>query len=288
MDVRTLPIPKRENHRPSKRTKREVQGNLSLTFRGHTTEASRRSQRRRYRETCRGNVDYRIQGLPHSTVQKEHSKRKEIVNRLIQQFENHPSRESLIEDLNKTEEFNPFSERSKELTTSMGNTEYFELCETSANMQCPQCALYWEAGIFFCTCGNCMQLTERNRQLNTARYDVLSITGYVIKKNPSHAARNGPSMRQCMYYKAHDMLRKARKHKSGGYKSILDRWHDDEKYRKSFSDVGWTEEQIIQYDEIALEDHSYVATWQERSRNEKSWKNFCECRRYSRAIESAQ
>ena len=35
----------------------------------------------------------------------------------------------------------------------------------------------------------------------------------------------------------------------------------------------WTEEQIIQYDAIALEDLSIVATWQERSRNGKSWKN---------------
>ena len=34
----------------------------------------------------------------------------------------------------------------------------------------------------------------------------------------------------------------------------------------------WTEEQIIQYDAIALADHSHVATWQERSRNGKSWK----------------
>ena len=46
-----------------------------------------------------------------------------------------------------------------------------------------------------------------------------------------------------MYYKAHDMLREARKHKSGGYKNILERWHNDEKYRKSLSDGGWTEEQ---------------------------------------------
>ena len=72
-------------------------------------------------------------------------------------------------------------------------------------------------------------------------------------------------------YKEHVMLRKARKHKSGGSKP-LERWHDDDKYRKSMSDVGCAEEQISQYDEIALEDHSYVATQQERSRNEKSWK----------------
>ena len=133
-------------------------------------------------------------------------------------------------------------------------------------------ALYWEAGIGYCKCGKCMQPTERNRQLNKARYDLLSIPGYVIKKNPTYGARHGPSVRQCMCYKAHDMLVKARKHKSGGYKSILNKWHDEYKYRKSLSDIGWTEEQIIQHDAIALEDHSYVATWQERSRNGNSWK----------------
>ena len=78
-------------------------------------------------------------------------------------------------------------------------------------------------------------------------------------------------MRQCMYYKAHEMLKKARKHKNG-YRNILDRWNNDDKYRKSSSDFWWTGEPIIQYDEIALGDHSYVATKAERSRNEKSWK----------------
>ena len=92
------------------------------------------------------------------------------------------------------------------------------------------------------------------------------------KESYPRCARHGPSVRQTMYHKAHDMLRKARKHKSGGYKTNLERWHDDEKHRKSLSDIGWTEEQIIQYDEIASEDHSCVATRQERGRNDKSWK----------------
>ena len=56
-----------------------------------------------------------------------------------------------------------------------------------------------------------------------------------------------------------------------GYKTILERWHKDDKYPKSLSDIGWTEEQIIQYDELALEDHSYIATTEERTRNEKNW-----------------
>ena len=70
---------------------------------------------------------------------------------------------------------------------------------------------------------------------------------------------------------AHDMLRKAREHKGGGYKTILERWHDDDKHRKSWSEIGWTEEQIIQHDELALEDHCFFATRGERNHNEKSW-----------------
>ena len=36
--------------------------------------------------------------------------------------------------------------------------------------------------------------------------------------------------------------------------------------------IGWTEEQIIQNDELALEDHSFFATTtEETDRNEKSW-----------------
>ena len=91
-----------------------------------------------------------------------------------------------------------------------------------------------------------------------------------------------------LYDKAHDMLRKARKHKSGGFKTILDRWHDGDRYRESLSDIGWTEEQTTQHDAIALEDHSYAATWQERSRNEKSRTNSLNKRRFSRTDESAQ
>ena len=105
---------------------------LEDTRREHLEE----SQRGKYRETCRGNVDYRIPGIPFDRPERRPN-RKKIVERPIQQFENHPNRFSLIEDLNKTEEFNPFSEKSKELITSMGNTEYFELCETSSKNTMP-------------------------------------------------------------------------------------------------------------------------------------------------------
>ena len=67
------------------------------------------------------------------------------------------------------------------------------------------------------------------------------------------------------------MLQKARQPKHGGYKNILERWHNDDKYREFLSKIGWAEDQIIQHDELALEDHSYIARRRERDRNEKSW-----------------
>ena len=55
-----------------------------------------------------------------------------------------------------------------------------------------------------------MQPSERNGQLNEDRIDSLSIPGYVKKKNQFRGPRYGRSMRQTMYHKARDMLRKAK------------------------------------------------------------------------------
>ena len=120
-----------------------------------------------------------------------------MVKKLIHQFDSHPNRDSLMEDLNKTDEFYQFSEHSEELISSVGNKMYFELCEIFSKIQCSDRSLYWDVGIVHCTCGKCPQSSERNRQLNKDRYDVLSITSitsYVIKKNPSHETRHGATI----------------------------------------------------------------------------------------------
>ena len=64
------------------------------------------------------------------------------------------------------------------------------------------------------------------------------------------------------------MLQKARQPKHGGYKTILERWHKDYQYRKTLSEIRWTDKQIIQYDELALEDHSHTATKEERTHDD--------------------
>ena len=74
-----------------------------------------------------------------------------------------------------------------------------------------------------------------------------------------------------MFHKAKEMLQKARQPKHGGHQSILERWHKDYDYRNSFSLTGWTEEHFIQYDKLALEEHSCVSTPKARARNEKNW-----------------
>ena len=77
-------------------------------------------------------ADRKVTGKPAGATstfaadQQQDTNRRETVKRLIQQFENHPNKESFLQDLNKTEEINTFSEESKKLITDMGNTESFE------------------------------------------------------------------------------------------------------------------------------------------------------------------
>ena len=94
------------------------------------------------------------------------------------------------------------------------------------------------------------------KKLYKKNFYALSIPGYVIKKNLTHGAKHGASERQRMYYKAKDMLHEVRQPKHGGYKNHLGKMAQGRTYRKSLSEIGWTEKQIIQCDELALEDHS--------------------------------
>ena len=87
-------------------------------------------------------VDYRIQGLPHSTVEQEENTRKLAVNRLIHQFQTHPDRDALKANPQQNQAYNPFSEKSKDMIHSMEDVEYFEMCEIPLKIQCPHCLTY--------------------------------------------------------------------------------------------------------------------------------------------------
>ena len=65
-----------------------------------------------------------------------------------------------------------------------------------------------------------------------------------------------------MYYKAKEMLHKARQEKHGNHSSILARWNNDYKYIKFLSDVGRTEEHTMLHGRNALVNHT--SRWKQR------------------------
>ena len=106
-----------------------------------------------YGETCNITVDYRILGIPLSTVEQQDTNRENKVKKLIEKFESHKHEESFLQDLSQTQKINQFSKESQDLIADMKNTEIFELCENSSKQQCPDCSANWETSIVYCGCG---------------------------------------------------------------------------------------------------------------------------------------
>ena len=56
-----------------------------------------------------------------------------------------------------------YIKNSMEMIREFGNVELFEVCETTPKVQCSHCLLYWNQGIVYCTCGQCLIYTESTR-----------------------------------------------------------------------------------------------------------------------------
>ena len=117
-------------------------------------------------------IDFRVPGLSHALVKDEETFR---VQELVNNIESHPHQEALQADLQQNNVYNPFSNNSKEMIRELGNVELLELCETIPNVQCSHCLLYWNQGIFYCTCGQFLVESEPTRKFNKLRLDALSI-----------------------------------------------------------------------------------------------------------------
>ena len=79
------------------------------------------------RERIEEDMDFKIPGLPHSTVKQLQSAN---VRESIQKIENHPNRHALQQDLQQNQSFNPFSQESKQMIHEVGNIEPCELLDT--------------------------------------------------------------------------------------------------------------------------------------------------------------
>ena len=123
----------------------------------------------------------------------------------------------------------------------MGNMEYFELCETSTKVQCSQCL----------KCFRQLIDSKLHHQEGYFRGD-----------------RHGNSEMQKKHYQAEESLRKARKHK---VTSILHRFQESETDRASQLEHNCDEKHCKELEKFALENHSHLATPEERKRHENTW-----------------
>ena len=246
-------------------------GQLDQQEQGERTSCDHPSASQSSRETWCNNVDYRIPGIPHSAVQQQDTNRKETDKKLIQQFENHPNKESFLQDLNKTEESNDFCEMSQKLIADMNNTEIFELCETSSTKQCTDCALYRQNGTVYCSCGRSLK-TSKGPNSSTRR----TTTPYLFpvtssKKNLMHGAKHGASERQRLFYWAWRCCRKLANQSMVVPKPS---WKDGRHMRITESlcqILGGPRSTLSNTINLHWKTTPEIATPKERARNEKNW-----------------
>ena len=211
-------------------------------------------------------IDFNIPGLQHSAVKQLHGA---SVRDMIQKIENHPHRHALQRDLQKRQQFNPFSQESKDMIRDVGNIELCELLDVEPKAQCKVCLSYWDVGIVYCTCGHFLRNgTEENKKFVQYTMDLLSIPNYYIKKGRPHGHRYGKKPGDHEYFIANSLKKKCRKRKFLG---IHDRFIRDEKFRKNMFDVGRNEEICREMDKLANEDHTHRITEDEIRVYRNNW-----------------
>ena len=210
-------------------------------------------------------IDFRVSGLPHAVVKQTENFR---VRELVKKMESHTHREALQADLQQSDVYNQFSEKSKKMIRDMGNVELFELCETIPKVQCSECLLCWSQGVICCTCGHLLVESESIQHFHKWRLDALSIPFYVIKKGRPRGARHGKTDAQKQLFMAHNARRRRIKNNFDGFH---DRFQRDPVYRVSQHKIGWTEEKCIEMDKFAQDGHSYRLSCEEYERYQKHW-----------------
>ena len=106
-----------------------------------------------------------------------------------------------------------------------------------------------------------------NREKIRTQFEVVSVPHYLAGVDYSRGAEHGENQWQYDHWQARDAEKGATKHKRD---SIELRRKNDDIYRASQTFHGWTQECCRYLDHHATIDISTVATWKQRSRDEKS------------------
>ena len=116
-------------------------------------------------------IDFRVSGLPHAVVKQAENSR---ICELVKKIESHLHRQDPPADLQQSNAYNPFSEKSKKMIQDMGNVELLKLCETTPELHCSECLLCWNQGIVYCTCGHLLRENQSSRFLDSQHFARIS------------------------------------------------------------------------------------------------------------------
>ena len=211
-------------------------------------------------------MDFKIPGLPHSTVKQLQSA---SVRELVQKIENHPNRHALQRDLQQSQSFNPFSPESNQMIHEVVNIELCELLDTEHKTQCKVCLSYWDIGIVYCTCGYFLRKgREENQKFIKYTINLLSIPDYYIKKGRLHGHRYGKKPGDKEYDIANKLKKKCKKK---FFQGIHDRFVRDEQFCSRMIEIGRTEDLCRQMDDLADENHTHHLTPQEYNNYKSIW-----------------
>ena len=115
----------------------------------------------------------------------------------MKKIESHPHRQDLQADLQQSNAYNPFSEKSKKMIRDMDNEEQLELFKTIPKLQSEF------VGIVHCTCGHLKRENKSSRRIHR-QLDVLSFPNNGIKKGRPRGARHGKTEAQKEHFIAHN------------------------------------------------------------------------------------
>ena len=163
----------------------------------------------------------------------------------------------------------------KAMIRELGNVELVELCETTPRVQCSHCLLYWNQGIVYCTCGQCLFNSESRRTFNKLRLDALSVPNYVVKKGRSHGAGHGKTW---LGVRGRDAARK-----------LTLKVNILQVFTMDFSEIQFIVNHNSQSDgdELAQEDHTYHLTPEEKRRIPRTMVSYSEQSRQKWAYETS-
>ena len=211
-------------------------------------------------------IDFNIPRLPHSAVKRSHGA---SVRDLIQKTENHPHRHALQRYLQQRQQFNPFSQESKDVIREFGTSN----CANYSMWNPKHSAKYvYHTGTSassIARAGTSCE-TERRRTRKFVQYtmDLHPIPNYYIKEGRHHGHRYGKKPADHEYFIANSLQKKNKKRHFLG---LHDRFIRDEKFRKNMFDAGRNEEICREMDKLANEDHTHRITRDEIRVYRNNW-----------------